>query len=810
MIDVFPRDVRYALRTLAARPGFATAAILTLALGIGANTAIFSVVDRVFLHPLPMPDAGRLLTVREVSPERPRAFGLSGPAYQQIAADTTLFEDAAAFQSNQLALVREGSPELVWGYDVTPNFFAWLREPPLLGRTFNADDVRTDAKRMVVLSHAFWQRRFGGDPDIVGKAIPLSNETFAPAPGTLATTSTVIGVMREGFEFPHGGAGRCDFWKPVALADVTFTRPWDRSLRNWTALVRLRPDVGHDRARAALDTLAARNAADFPATSKPWTFEARPLAELFSSPDFRVTMVSLVAAVGIVLLLACANIANLLMTQAESRRREFAIRMAVGADRGRLVRQLLVESVVLALLGGLAGWLAATWGTEILAARLPADVPRLRSLGLDARAFGFTLLLAVVTGALFGLVPAWQAARPRADETLRSPTLSPSRDRRAFRHGLVITQLALSVLVLFAAGLLLRSVSRFLDVPPGYDPRNLVMFMVTHFNISAEERRANLGPMTDAFRALPGVDALALGGRGGSGTILVPGRTERRTADHMLVGTERQDFFATYRIPLLRGRGFDSQDAVPGSTGVIVNETMARELWPGVEALGQVFTSANKATVRFEVIGVVGDVIENPERAPGSRFYEPYERVTAPTMSSLYTLRARSDATALIPALRATLWQMDRVTIPPQMMLIEDSFRAMVAPRRTLLELLAFFAVAAALLTAIGIYGVVAQSVASRTREIGLRLALGAQRSDVFRLIVGQGGRVIVIGVGAGLVAAPLAGRYLQSKLFGVGATDVATLAGVSLLLSVVALAACGVPARRAMRVDPSVSLRSD
>ncbi len=521
-------------------------------------------------------------------------------------------------------------------------------------------------------------------------------------------------------------------------------------------------------------------------------------------------MVSLVVAVAVVLLLACANVANLLLTRADQRRREFAIRTAIGANSGRLVRQLLAESVLLAVLGGAVGWLAALWGTGLLAAQLPPELPHLRPIGLDARAFGFTLLLAVVTGALVGLVPAWQASRPRTIDTLKSLTLSPGRERRLFRHGLVLSQLALSMLVLFAAGLLLQSVSRLLAVPPGYNPRNLVMFMVTHFNISAEARVAKLGPMTDAFRALPGVDAIALGGRGSVGTIAVPGQTAPRTVDHRLVGTERLDFFATYRIPLLRGRGFDSQDAVPGSRGVIVNETMAREVWPGAEALGQVFASANKATLQFEVIGVVGDVVEDPERAPGPRFYEPYERVTTQTMTSLYTLRARSDVTALIPAVRATLWQLDRATIPPEMMLIENSFRAMAAPRRTLLGLLAFFALAAALLTAIGIYGVVAQSVASRTREIGLRLALGAQRADVFRLIVGQGGRVILMGVGAGLVAAPLAGRYLQSKLFGVGAADAATLAGVAGLLVLVGFVACGLPARRAMKVDPSVSLRSD
>ena len=811
MIDALARDVAYGWRSLAARPGFTIAAVLTLALGIGASTAIFAVADRVLLHPIDLPGVDRMIAIREVSPERPEPFGLSGPAFQQIAASTDLFEDTAAFQSSQLALIRENAPELVWGFEVTPNFFTWLHARASLGRTFTADDVTTAERRPVILSHGFWQRRFGGDPSIVGRTIALSNEPFAPAPGTLLTASDVVGVMPPGFQFPQSTGGSGDFWKAVDLAADKYTRPWDRSVRNWTALATLKPGVTIDQARTALGAIGARNAAEFPQTSKQWTFHAAPLTHLFSSADVRVSLVSLGVAIGAVLLLACANVANLLLTRSESRRREFAIRTAIGAGRGRLIRQLLVESALLSAIGAVVGGVAAFWGVDILAARLPQALPRLEPIGLDWRALAFATGLAGIAAMCFGLIPAWQASRRRTIETLKPLGLSPSRDGRAFRHGLVFSQVALSVLVLFGASLLLQSVTRFLSVNPGYDPQGLVTFMVTHFNIDTPQRVAKLTAMTDAFRGMPGAQSVVVSARGASGSIVAQGRTTPLGVDHMLVGTIDQDFFDTYRIPLMYGRGFDAADAAVRSAGVIVNGTLARALWPNTEAVGQVFTSAQaRVPARFEVIGVVGDVIHNPERAPRPAFYEPYERVTTPTMYSLYTIRARTDASSLVPDVRTQLWQLDRLTIPPEMILPENSFRAMVAPRESLLELLGFFAIVATVLTAIGIYGVVAQMVGSRTREIGLRLALGAQRAHVFRLIVGQGGRVIGAGIVTGLIAAPLAGRYLGSKLFGVTPGDAATLIAVGTILGLVGVSACAWPARRAMHVDPSISLRAD
>jgi putative ABC transport system permease protein len=804
------QDVNFAIRGLRRTPGFTTATLLTLALGLGANTAIFSVADRVLLHPLPLPDAHRLFAVRERNPQRPYTPGLSGPAYQQIASLTSLIGEIAAFQSSQLALMEAGSPELIWGHDVTPGFFTWLRARPLLGRTFTAADARADGPRLVILSYEFWQRRFHGDPKIIGRPIHLSNETFAPAPGTLRTSSTVIGVMPEGFAFPQDRSGQPrGFWKPVDLDARAFTQPWDRQLRNWTALVRLRPGVDPASFGAALDTLAARNRLDFSKFAAGWSFDAQPLAQLFSSTDFRVTVVSLALAVSIVLVLACANVANLLMTRAERRRQEFAIRTAIGAGQGRLLRQLLIESLLLAVAGGIVGWIAAIWGTGILAARLPAELPRLGPIGLDAKAFGVTLFLAVTTGVIFGLVPAWQASRPRLGEALKAFALLTGRERRLFRYGLVFSQVALSVVVLVAAGLLLRSVSTFLSVSPGYDPRNLATLMVTHFNASSAERTTKLNRITEAFRALPDVQSLAVFTSMRTADIVMPGRAGSSSVGRTVVSTEPQDFFATYRIPLILGRGFDRRDTAPGSPTVIVNNAMAREMWPNTEAVGQVFADAKSPDRRFEVVGVVGDVIHNPERPPEPRFYEPYERVGTPTMDSFYTLRSRSAVVNLIPAIRATLWKLEPLTIPPEIGLLEDSYQSLVAPRQTLLQLLGFFAITAVLLTSVGIYGVISQSVASRTREIGLRLALGAQKRQVFGLIVGQGGRIVALGIATGLLAAPLVGGYLESKLFGVGATDLATFAMVAGVMGIVGLLACGLSARRAMHVDPSVNLKS-
>ena len=463
------QDIRYGLRMLARNPGFTAAVVLTLFVGMGAGTAIFSVVDKVLLHPLPLIDAERLLTICETDSQGLQGRGVCGRVFQQLLESTYLFEELAAYQMDQLALTREGAPTLVWGYEVTPNFFSWFRAQPLLGRTFVPGEGAMGKQDVVVLNYGFWQREFGGDPDIIGKSIPLSNEMSVPSEGRLIKSPTVIGVMPRQFQFPSMNWGQRNancYWVPWDLGVEKFPRVWDGWLRNWTVLARPRKNVDAAQVEAALDTLAARNAADFPKTNENWRFEIRSMNRLFSTADFRLTVASLAAAIGIVLLLACANVANLLLVRAENRSREFAIRAAVGADQGRLIRQLLTESVILAVLGGVAGLLVAVWGLQVLSAHLPAELPRLREITFDGWAFGFAMLLAVMTGILFGLVPAWRIRRTGTSGMLRDTGYgyTAGRQRRLFQRGLIVVQIALTLVLLVSTGLMLQSVSRFLHV----------------------------------------------------------------------------------------------------------------------------------------------------------------------------------------------------------------------------------------------------------------------------------------------------------------------------------------------------------
>lgn len=809
-VSLFAQDLRFAVRQLRKNPGFTTVAVLTLALGIGANTALFSVVDKVILRPLPMKDAGRLQTIREVNPQEARnAPGVSGPVFQELLAFTNVFEDLAACKIEQLALMREGGPQLIWGADVTPGFFSWFRAKPLLGRTFAAGDGAPGSRDLVVLNHAFWQSEFGGDPEIIGKAVPLSNEPFTPMPGTEVRSFTVVGVMPPEFRFPNWNGNRCDFWRPRDIAAEHISRPEiQRWVRNWTMLARLQPGVSAIQALPVLDTLAQRNAADFPQTSKDWRFETRPLSSLFHTADYRLTVDSLSVAIGVVLLLACANTANLLLARARNRNREFAIRAAVGAGRGRLIRQLLTESVVLAALGALAGSLIAIWGVHILSAHLPGELPVLREITLDGSALLFGILLALGAGIIFGLAPAWRVARPTAGEMLRDAgygqTTRP--ERVFFQRGLVVGQIALSLALLVGAGLMLRSVSRFLNVEPGYDPKGLLRFMVTHANEQPASIIAKTRQLREAFEALPGVTAATITTYGRSGEVKLPGRDTIYETQPALVGVGDADYFAVWRIPLTQGRRFTQEDTA-NTTSALINEAMAKTLWPDKSALGQWFNTRD-GSKRLQVVGVVGDTVENPEKGAQPRFYEPYERIPHLAMSSVFTLRIATDPTTLIPAVRRTLWELDRGTIPPEMWLPEGQFRAQVKPRQTFLTLLGFFALTGVALAAIGIYGLLAHLVARRTREIGVRMALGATRSNVLALTLRQGGRLIALGVALGLVMSLAATRFIQSKLFGISPVDPVTLLAVVTLLSLIALLACWLPARRASRVDPMVALR--
>ena len=535
------------------------------------------------------------------------------------------------------------------------------------------------------------------------------------------------------------------------------------------------------------------------------------MSSLFSTIDFRLTVGSLAVAVAVVLLLVCANIANLLVARAENRHREFAIRAAVGAHRGRLIRQLITESVCVAMLGATVGSLMAAWSLRILCVYLPAGLPRLREVSLDGRALGFGFLLAVVSSVLFGLAPAWRLARTTPAGILRDSgyAYTTGRERWFFQRGLIAGQIALSLFLLVGAGLMVRSVSRFLEVEPGYDPKGLLMFMVTHVNEQPAATSARLNRLREAFDALPGVTDVSISTHGGVDKLTVPGRDGDLRTGHLLVSVRDADYFRTWRIALRQGRSFTAEDAAPGLESVLINEVLAGAIGPGESVLGRVFQPANRSR-SYRVVGVVGNTIENPEEGAQPYFYEPYERVNHPTMYSHVTLRTVAEPASLISAVRETLWDLDRGTIPPEMILPEGQFQALVQPRRTFLAVLGFFAMTGLALAAIGLYGVLAHLVAHRTREIGVRMALGATRTNVLAMALRQALGVVGAGISAGVMISLLATRFIQSKLFGVSATDPLTFLGMATLLAAVALLACYVPARRAARIDPMVALRCE
>jgi predicted permease len=795
-------DARFALRSLRKSPGFVLIAVLTLALGIGANSAVFSVVNSVLLRPLPYPQPDRLMLLWEAKDPARQGTNVVNPRnYLDWKDRARSFTDLAAFTWGGIIFTGD-VPEMVEGRSVTPNFFSVLGVAPERGRTFTPDEARPGGPRVIVLSDGLWRRRFGADRGIVGRVVPIAGGT-----------ATVLGVMPPTMRaMPWGDE---EYWEPFRLD------PNDRGHHGRYAMVvgRLRPGVTQQQARREMAGLAGQLEQEHPEFDTGWGVNVVSLTEQVVG-SARTILLVLLGAVSLVLLIACANVANLAVGRALGRRREVAVRAALGASRWRLIRQRLLESTILALVGGLAGTLLAVWVVDLLVAIHPAGVPRLAEIGVDTRVLAVTVLVSLVVGVGFGLVGALgDRAGPAA--TLRGAMGRATAGRAALRvrGGLVVTQVALALMLLVGAGLLVRSIQKLTAVDPGFDPAHLLTVDLTLPAGTYPERAQQIAffdRLLDRVRALPGVQGagavtfLPLMAQGAATSFTVVGRpapapgqapvAEIRSAD--------PDYFRTMRIPLIRGRTPTAADGPTAPPVVVINQTMAREYWPGEDPVGRrVQVSWTHPNVEEEIVGVVGDVRGASLDAPiRPRIY--YPQAQEPSGSLWIVIRHTGSAGTLTAALRGAVRDIDRNVPVQDVTTMYTHLAQSMADRRYPMLLLTAFAALALVLAAVGLYGVLAYVVGQRTQEIGVRLALGARPAEVLGLVVTQGMRLVGVGIALGLAGALLATRAVQSLLYGITPTDPVTLAVTGLGLVCVALVAMVVPARRAAKVDPMEALR--
>jgi putative ABC transport system permease protein len=799
-------DLRFAVRQLAKSPGFTTVAILTLALGIGANTAIFSVINGVLLRPLPYDQPEQLMRLYQRSKNFPKATYAAGQFFS-VRADQQSFEAIAAWQGANFNLaVAATDPERIEGAVVTADFFRVLRLAPLHGRLFTAGEFTPGADHRVLLSHSLWQERFAGDPAIVGRTLFISGRN-----------REVVGILPDAFSFP----GKARLWAPFAPDDENRTR---RDLHNLSVFARLKPGVTAGQAQAELVALTARYAKEFANTDADWSCVAFPmLADAVA--NVRPALLVLVASVAALLLIACANVTNLLLTRATVRARELSIRAALGASRLQLGRQLLVECLVLFTCGGLAGLLVAEWLLDALLALAPASLPRLDQVALDLRVLLFTSAATLTTGLLFGLIPAFNASRTDLTTPLREGGHGSTGGRGGLRSALVVVQVAAAAMLLISSGLLIRSFHRLQQVDTGFDSRAV---MTTRVDLPAakyggpgqkdETRRQFVADVVRRLQALPGVDSAAVVTNapltGGPTFIMrVDGQADvtPSSAPVTRYRTITPDYFKVMGIPLVRGRAFTAQDAPGAPRVVIINQAFAKKFFPGVaDPVGQRVEVALDDPPRWgTVVGVVADArIDGLELETPVQAYEPYHEFAFNNLAIV--VRARGDPATLATALRREVLAVDPQqpvhTQKTMARIVEESL----GQRYFSMLLVAVFAAVALALAGIGLYGVIAYNVAQRTREFGVRIAIGAGPREILRLVLGHGSRLIAAGLALGLVGAFLTTQLMQTLLFGIDERDPLTFAAVTVLLAAVALVATWLPARRATQVDPMIALRAD
>jgi putative ABC transport system permease protein len=809
-------DLYISLRSLRRNPGFSIAAILVLALGIGANTAIFSVVNAALLRPLPYEDSSRIMQVWHVPPPKSfpglTMFSVSPANYLDWQSRSSSFESIAAYGFADFTFGGKERPEAIQSAAVASDFFALLRVHPYLGRTFSPDEDRPGQGHVVLLGYKFWRDHFASDPNIVGRNVTLDGEAYS-----------VVGVMPEKFQFPNWA----QVWVPLAWTDATRAV---RGNHNYLVIARLKVGVDIRQAQAELSAVSARLEQQYPEDDKGWGAIILPLREQLVG-DVRPALLVLLGAVAFVLLIACANVANLVLAKTLARRKKIAIRTALGATRLTVLRQILSETVLLSVAGGVLGLFLARFGITLIVKVLGDRIPHFMEITLDTQVLAFTLLVSVVAGVLAGLIPSVRFSRSDINEALKQGQGRGSSDSGASktRGLLVVSEVALSLVLLIGAGLMVRTLWQLRSVKPGFDPRNVLTMTVplptTKFPSPAGQINF-FQEVLQRVRALPGVnsagviDNLPLGGGGSHQPFSIEGRpvvpiSEQPEVDVRLISP---GYFSAMHVPVLKGRDFSDADAAGRPGAVLISDSLARRFWPNEDPLGKHLTLTFFPGVVREVVGIVGDVKLDSldETRPVATIYHPLAQITVPDQQSWrsfgmsLTVRTASDPRNAIPAVTAAVHQVDPELPVVDVMSMNDLISESVLPQRFNLILLGSFAALALVLAAVGIYGVLSYTVRRRMREIGIRMALGASHSDVLRMVVTDGMKPILLGVALGLAAALALSRVLASLIFGVRATDPLTFAAVALLLVAVGLLATILPAYRATRVEPVRILREE
>jgi putative ABC transport system permease protein len=801
-------DLRFGLRMMVRSPGFTFIALLTLTLGIGANTAIFSVVNTVLLRPLPYHEPNRLVilweTQEQVGQESP-----SLPDFVDWRERNQSFEQMAVARRDNVNLTGTGEPERLLVRQVTSNFFSTLGVTPQLGRAFSAEEEQTKTP-VVLLSNSLWKRRFGSDPGLIGKPVTLYDQQF-----------TVIGVLPASFQFYTPA----DVFVPLSFMPDRL-KPAREEHGGIVAVARLKPGVTRQQAQSEMDGIAEALQQQYPKTNKDVRVAINSIYSDMVG-DVRPSLLVLLGAVAFVLLIACANVANLLLARAAARQKEIAIRTALGASRTRVIRQLLTESVALSVVGGALGLLVAMWGADLLLSVIPNNVPWVTEIALDRNVFGFTLAASVIIGIIFGLVPALQASSPDLNETLKEGDRGSTGGRQRARSLLVVAEVALALVLLIGAGLMLQTFSRLRQIDAGFNPKNLLSMMLSLSPVRYSEgpkARAFFKQLEQRLATLPNLENAAF-----TTSVPLSGATvtsllrdsesftsygENRLTVQSSVGV---GYFQTMNMAILKGRSFTEQDTDKTPLVAVIDENMARDLFPDRDPIGQ-HIKLNEGTIRFEVIGVVGHIKHlswesDAQSKVRYQMYSNYNQIpdewfAQVTRTMSLVARTKSDPAALIPSIRRQVGEVDSDQPIYNLKLMDELISNSISQQRFAMTLLLVFAAVAILLAGIGIYGVTSYSVTQRSHEIGIRMALGARRTDVLNMVVTQGLRLVLIGVAIGLVGAFALTRVMTGLLFGVSATDPITFLITSLGLTGVAVAASFIPALRATKVDPMVALR--
>jgi putative ABC transport system permease protein len=827
-------DIRIALRALAGQRAFTVAAILTLAIGIGANTAVFTVVQAVLLAPLPYTDADEIVVLNEIAPSFPNPISVSYQNYVDWRERNRSFETVAAFRTTQMTLTAAGSAAGVGGgpaagpgaratgfgaaeaerltaRQITATLVPMLGVPLPLGRGFSEADDRPGAPGVAILSHGLWSRRFGARSDVIGQAVQLDQRPYS-----------VIGVLPPSFELLQAA----EVYVPLG--------PWAATLpddRGWhpgiLPVARLKDGVSIEQARGDMDRIARELEVEYPQFNREVRATVTPLSDQLVQ-NVRPALLMLSGAVVLVLLIACANVANLLLARAVDRQKEIAVRSALGAGRARLLRQLIVESIVLACVGGMGGMLVATWGVSLLA-QLTTGLPRANAIEVDRSVLGFALAISVVTGLVFGIAPAIQATRLDIREALNEEgrgSGSGSIRHHRMRSLLVVAEVAMALVLLIGAGLLLRSFSALQRVDPGFDEQRLLVVDLPLSPVTYGENVARstiVERIIERARALPGASnaaittGLPMSGAGATIHFNIAGRPPQGAEDYKLAGYRAvsSQYFETLRVALLSGRSFSERDREAAPPVAIVNESMARQYFPDINPIGQRFavgTEPDAESIWFEIVGVVADVKQSFEAGAKAEYYLPYGQYPHPVLAGMYrnvslVVRSEGDPISLASSLRATLAEIDPEQPLAKLRTMEQAIGDSVAQPRLRTVLLTVFAIVAVVLAMSGVYGVMAYTVRQRTQEIGVRVALGASQADVVAMVVRQGAVLVVAGVAIGLAGAALAARVIEGMLFEMTGLDPVTFAAAALVLTGAAILASYLPARKAARVAPIVAL---